>query len=388
MRGSIVFVHGTGVRLTDYRQSVKLVDEQLRAAGIECSLVECAWGDPLGIIFEGNSLPDPPDLPDKEAASQELARWSWLFDDPFAELEMLSIRASPSRRSLPEPGKEPLWSARLTEIKTYKPTPELALLLKRAGMEDLWDDAFVKIIASPIVSEAFQRSEEANELADAGVGLARSVLAQLHVDAVDRQRPPPIPAIRKKLLERLTIDWKSSVFGLGRLLANFCKRIGTDVLRRRRRTFNTAIAGPIGDILLYQSRGEEIRQFIRQTVESAPSPVFLVAHSLGGIACVDLLALPNPPKVSALVTVGSQSPFFYEIDALSSIRRPAVLPKGFPAWLNVFDRNDFLSFVGERLFPERVEDFEAYSGMSFPEAHSAYFRNDVVWAKIKDFIKR
>ncbi|MGT2445905.1 hypothetical protein ACU4I5_26935 (plasmid) [Ensifer adhaerens] len=113
----------------------------------------------------------------------------------------------------------------------------------------------------------------------------------------------------------------------------------------------------------------------------------LVGHSLGGIACVDLLAMPEAPKVHRLVTFGSQSPYFYEIDALTSVKKPDVLPKGFPPWLNLFDRNDFLSFVGERLFPGQVEDFEVKSGASFPESHSAYLGNEDVWTKVRGFIR-
>ena len=46
-----------------------------------------------------------------------------------------------------------------------------------------------------------------------------------------------------------------------------------------------------GDILLYQSRGHDIRAFIEEKLQHAEPPVTIVAHSLGGIACVDLLVL-------------------------------------------------------------------------------------------------
>jgi hypothetical protein len=142
---------------------------------------------------------------------------------------------------------------------------------------------------------------------------------------------------------------------------------------------------PLGDILLYQARGDEVRQFIRDKIMQAMPPVTVVAHSLGGIACVDLLALPNPPPIGCLVTAGSQSPLLYEIGALSSVKPPKPLPPGFPPWLNFYDRNDFLSYVARRLFPT-VTDIEVESGQPFPNSHSAYFGNAAVWQEIREFM--
>jgi hypothetical protein len=47
-----------------------------------------------------------------------------------------------------------------------------------------------------------------------------------------------------------------------------------------------------------------------------------MVHSLGGIACFDMLALPDPPEVARLVTAGSQSPLLYELGALASLKPP------------------------------------------------------------------
>jgi hypothetical protein len=53
----------------------------------------------------------------------------------------------------------------------------------------------------------------------------------------------------------------------------------------------------------------------------AEPSVTVVAHSLGEIACVDLLASSEAHGVERLVTLGSQSPFLYQIDALK-VRQP------------------------------------------------------------------
>jgi hypothetical protein len=99
---------------------------------------------------------------------------------------------------------------------------------------------------------------------------------------------------------------------------------------------------------------------------------------------VDLLALPSPPKVASLVTAGSQAPLLYEMGALLSRKPPEGLPAAFPRWLNIFDRDDFLSYVGGRLF-SGVEDFEFQSGQPFPDSHTAYFGDAEIWKKIGSF---
>ena len=87
---------------------------------------------------------------------------------------------------------------------------------------------------------------------------------------------------------------------------------------------------------MYLARGDAIRDFIAARIEAVPGPVLLVAHSLGGIACVDLLARKDLPKVKLLVTVGSQAYFLYEINALPSRKWGEKLPCHFPSWLNIY----------------------------------------------------
>ena len=115
-------------------------------------------------------------------------------------------------------------------------------------------------------------------------------------------------------------------------------------------------------------------------------PVTLLTHSLGGIACVDLLASTPQAKVTGLITVGSQAPFLYEIDCLPCVRWGQKLPSGFPKWLNIYDERDLLSYIGEGVFPGQVQDFKVDNGQPFPESHSAYWTNRMVWKKIAEFL--
>lgn len=380
MAGSVLFVHGTGVRLEGCSASVAVAKVQAAAAQIDAAIVPCLWGEPLGTVFEGLSLPDSPDSARLEQEGHDLAQWTWLLDDPLAEMERLAIRGVQEGEPAP-PGLEP-WRKKLIAIRAYRPSQDVQALLDRTGMSDFWDAAFRQIVNAPVVDLAFERSDEAQELPDAIAALARAVAAELHNGAMTANVPALSANLRARLCQILTVDWDGGVAGLGTFFADMFKRAGTSMLRRRRGGFNNAIAAPVGDILLYQTQGQKIRDFIRGKIESAEGPVTVLAHSLGGIACVDLLAMPDAPEVHALVTIGSQAAYFHELGALASLQERGTLPPAFPRWLNIYDRSDFLSFVGERVFPGRVRDFEVHSGQPFPDSHSAYIGNPAAWTEI------
>ena len=168
----------------------------------------------------------------------------------------------------------------------------------------------------------------------------------------------------------------------------------------------------------------------------------LFAHSLGGIASFEMLvehaSLPegerpwNIKDLALLITVGSQSSFLYELDALKILRREATAPAAavaeeegeapdqpapaaageapdqpapavageaaasdgssssplspdFPAWLNLYDPSDLLSFLAPPVFPGRVSDEEINSRQPFPESHGAYWDNPKTWEMIKKY---
>ena len=116
--------------------------------------------------------------------------------------------------------------------------------------------------------------------------------------------------------------------------------------------------------------------------------MLVVAHSLGGIASVELLARTADLPVAALVTCGSQAPFLYETDALGHLRRGNALPGHFPRWFNVYDLNDMLSYAAGGVFSGRADDFEVRSRQPFPQCHSAYWSQDKMWQALKTWLGR
>src|SRR4029079_14174247 len=130
-----------------------------------------------------------------------------------------------------------------------------------------------------------------------------------------------------------------------------------------------------------------IRDYIRAKIEAVPGDVYLLAHSLGGIACVDLLAQEPIDRVKGLVTAGSQAPYLHEIGALVSLEPGTQdLPPHFPPWLNLYDPYDFLSYAAAPVFGrragDRVRDHRFESGQPFPQSHSAYWTNPETWMAI------
>ena len=174
---------------------------------------------------------------------------------------------------------------------------------------------------------------------------------------------------------------------VGRFGLNVALRLGATRPAERRRSAITEAAAPaVGDVLMYLARGEPIRTFIADTITAVKAPVVLVAHSLGGIASVDLLATRALPQVELLVTVGSQAPFLYELNALPTLPFGTELPPTVPRWVNIFDRRDLLAYTGAGIFPGRVEDREVDNRAPFPRSHSAYFANERFYAVLDEVL--
>jgi hypothetical protein len=165
-----------------------------------------------------------------------------------------------------------------------------------------------------------------------------------------------------------------------RQIGGLARRTGiSSLLEQKRGAITDSTYPAAADILLYQLRGDDIRKYIRGVLEDSGDSVAILAHSLGGVACVDILQENPVPGVKLLITVGSQAPFFYEIGALPKVPYPDALRDDFPAWLNIYDPQDLLSYVGHDVFPGRVEDVAVNNRLTFPWSHTSYFDNPATW---------
>jgi hypothetical protein len=387
--GTILFVHGTGVRGAEYDETFARLEDGLGARKLAWHLQPCRWGDDFGVKLRagGASIPDYATARAAglivEPDDEDLALWGALYADPVYELRLLTTQEAEPLA----PGQEPP-SAELEGLVERLQVPqELQELLIRTRLDRVWQEGIEAIIRSSEFEDALQTATPASGHPAA---IARAIVAEVITRAQEQGIPlvdgPTRDEIVKLLAGALGGDQRGIWDWLRRHTKSLAMRVVTRRAARKRGAFSD-VASPIaGDILLYQARGDDIRVFIRDCIQAVEPPVILLAHSLGGIACVDLLVTEPAPTVEGLITVGSQAPFLCEIDSLTGLRYGQALPNHFPRWLNLYDPNDFLSFVGGTVFAGKVEDVEIKSGQPFPESHSAYWSSYKFWDHLAKFL--
>lgn len=378
---TLLYIHGTGVRMAGHEATVRLIRSKVEERKLPCQFDDFLWGD-LGVVFEGQSLPDPPER--SEEAQAQAERWEYLRIDPLFDLKLWCTPANGQRAKV---GVKPAWKS----IGVYQPSEVLDAVLAREGLQEIFRNAWERL-TTPAAGETESIPERAfreagSEQALVARAFAEALAAEMMREGADRSPLVlVIPTVAETIVERLLYDWKQVEKGVIRdifhKVTGWVTKVGVRPVRARA---SRAIAPAIGDVLLYQAKGKEVREAIHKKLVHLPNDVFVLAHSLGGIACFELLAQHELPKVKGLITAGSQAPLLYELGALESLKHPNPLPSSFPPWLNLCDRNDLLSYCANRLFGRNADQF--VDSMLPPlEAHSAYWSLDTTWELIRKFM--
>jgi hypothetical protein len=387
---TVVFVHGTGVRKAQYEETFELIKQKLHAQRPDLQVAPCLWGDDLGTHLNatGASIPlydSTLALEKGEEEDYKIVLWEQLYRDPLYELRVLSLK--PVEESGASPFEEQPGDELNSRLESLSPSPKLQAKLEEAGIAEVFDEAREAVIRSEPYNEALQKASDS--LGEYSEAVARAIVAQAMLYCEQEERYPPVltdAELRDEVVELLNRALAEAELGLGewvvKPLWQLAQPIGTWYLKNRRGNVTNTVSPMPCDILLYQSRGDRIRAFIQETIQQAEPPVVLLAHSLGGIACVDLLVKQPLSQVALLVTVGSQAPFLYEINALPSLEYGEPLPEHFPNWLNIYDLRDFLSYIGANVFPNKVQDVLVDNKQPFPRSHSAYWTNPATWNAI------
>jgi hypothetical protein len=385
---TVIFVHGTGIREREYNQTFEIIEQKIHAQRPDIKVAPCLWGE-LGAKFNahGASIPleDATLALSQKEEDADIILWRQLYSDPLYELRLLSLKPIESGNPFGEEPGDILQS----RVASFTPVSQLQAKLQEAGITEVFEQAREIVIRSEPYERALLTVSE-SDLSEYYGAIARAIVAQAMFLSEQQEIFPPIltdAQLRDKVVELLTLALTEAELGLGRWLlkplVELALPMGTNYIKGNRFELTDKISPMPGDILLYQARGEKIRAFIQQQIEQAQPPVVLIAHSLGGIACVDLLVQQQLSQVELLVTVGSQAPFLYEINALYSLEYGQLLPEHFPQqWLNIYDLRDFLSYVGKKIFPDRVQDVVVDSRQPFPRSHGAYWTNTKTWKAI------
>ncbi|MFI5678977.1 hypothetical protein [Streptomyces cellulosae] len=390
---AVVFIHGTGVREPGFSKLAGRVAAGLTALRDGLRIVPYYWAGAHGATLAagGASLPAQPGATVRGLAESPAgpgtgadpddgtAAWAALYADPYAELALAAAGTAPVVER--PPGSvvpQHRLQAQLAALAAQgdAPAAELGPGLARAATD---------LAAHPLLGPAADALDPEN----LAVLAARSLTARVIADALDADAPlVPVGGLRDAVADRLAVALgappRGTERGLRSLLLRTAGSAASRAVVRRRRALTEAAHPAAGDILRYLSRGEAVRADLRTLVAGLEPPVALVCHSLGGIIALDTLIAEPLPQVRLLVTAGSQGPFLYESGSLPTLEHPAPLPPHVPAWLNLYDPRDLLSYLGAGLFPGRVTDIAVDSRQPFPAAHSAYWTNPEVYRHIVD----
>lgn len=387
LRRSVVFVHGTSVRAEGFRSTLATVRAQVTGRMPDVAVRGCLWGEQegAGLACGGASVPGygTRDGTTRDDAGAEAAVWAVLYEDPGYELRLLGLGPPPAQGLT---GGLPPAQRLLTAVSGYQPSDATRAAFARHGLERELTDAVRQVAASSELRDAAATADaNGHEHRHAA---ARAVVAAALAAAAGRGADAVTAATRDDLLSRVSTELHGEGRPIGGMVRKVAAASAVRLTRRygnpRRGALTDRVLPAVGDILRYQARGEGIRSLIRRAVRDAPGDsVTLLGHSLGGVACVDLLAMEEVPRVDQLVTVGSQAPFLYEAGALVSLAHPAQPPEHFPRrWLNVYDPQDWLSYRAAPVFPGVAYDLEVTSGQPFLMAHSAYWSSEEMWEQV------
>ncbi|MDB9345401.1 hypothetical protein PN456_19765 [Nodularia spumigena CS-586/05] len=392
---TVIFVHGISVREPQLSEVFQQIKGELQKEIPNIQVVPCSWGDSLGakLNADGASIPLYDSTRNSHQSSQadeNIVRWMQLYQDPLYELRLLSLKTPEEQDFIP--GKEEPSEKLDKKVRQFSPSNELQDKLKEGGIAAVFSQALQNVVSSNPYQDALVTiSDTLTEHRDA---IARAIIAEAMAICEREDKSALILTdanLRDEVVRFLSNEITYSEAGIGDWLKEQISKLAisktTDHVKRRRGMISDITYPAVGDILLYQGRGQTIRNLIKSYIENAEPPVVLLAHSLGGIACVDLLVEEQLKQVPLLITVGSQAPYFYEVNALQSLEFGKTLPEHFPSWLNIYDLQDFLSYIGGNIFPNKVQDILVDNQQPFPRSHGAYWTNRATWKAIVSRIK-
>jgi hypothetical protein len=381
MGKKLLFVHGTGVRNADYDKSVAKIQRRLADSGLDIDLVECRWGEALGARLDyGLSVPRYQESGGKAELSESEVSWNLVLHDPVLEMQQLNE----AKRQPAPPDSDDREDVRASHAALAKARLSA---FDEHDLGDLLPDAIATVQQD--YAQHLGQARGYLPQGDLAEVLARATVARVYRLASEKNRDLPGRVGRTAMIDFVVAQLVGETRGVGGLLLKPFAHLATLVLTAFRGSLTHWAHKMLGDVLRYQARGADIRDFIADQIDAlADEQVIVFAHSLGGIASLETLIEYRPTNVDLLVTFGSQAPLLFELGALSKLPPNSPLPDGLPLWLNFYDINDPFSYQAKDVFPKGVSDYQVNSGAMFLDAHSAYLDSDQMWTQVLASVKQ
>lgn len=403
----MLLIHGTGgrrdgfTRMLDQAQALFPEDDGGRTIQIEA----LPWGE-IGSKLHANgaSVPGYKDsgggqvhTKPEDTEAYDDALWRVVFRDPYYELEL--ERIAPRKAGPGEPAGKRLWK-RFVELNLADFHEKLKALEIDSAQFDAVHQA---------MKEKADLAEWTQKVPAPVRGLAFTFARALIAGAAGRTTPAPVALFedekrRDELLNALADAIAANEAGIAdwvkKTMGGLVMRAATEFyVLPRRGAASDPLSTFFADIITYQGTGARFRELCRDYLkkQTAGDDVVrvILAHSLGGIIAFETLIAYNKQLqeegrgVDLFITFGSQSPLFYEWDALETLRYGDPLPAHFPRWVNIYDPRDVLAYIGEQVFPnarDKMKDVVCNNQQHVGLAHTTYLDNKQVQDKIREEI--
>lgn len=340
----VLVIHGVSNR--DPAAFEALVHDLSNSLAGAWDLIPAFWGDlggnPLGVA---DTIPDPaasavrraPDVVDESVAMALLA-----LESPTvgAEVARSTARAAIDKRNVVADAAVERVAGPETGTRGVTPADDVRLAIGEHWDAMQWlpliqDEALLRLIGQVIGGTL-------GRMSDGSV-----------VGGAERRGLGDVSGSVKGLLS----DLDRAVGALiGRAAGNFNRYFREHLL--------PTLVGFAGDVFVYEHQYPKIQERVRGILdEHVPGygnegqPISVIAHSLGGMIAFDMAVAGEPRLwISALITFGSQSPFFHVVDprggGLVSYLpgHPVTLPATIEEWTNLWEPLDPLAFIAAKVF--------------------------------------
>lgn len=375
---AILFVHGIAVRVERFNDLLKSVRDGVTQLSPGLDIYGCYWGDLASPeVFKGASVPgflagtrSPIDHITMDAAD-------WIID-PLVQLTALRddeeftggsgiYRMPPEVKDRNErlhQAVEPITNALYEAAPTFTGTGES---VPQHTIRDLVRSVFTEAA----------HADRRLPVSDLCNPIEEALTAALWLEAAGNEGGFASSfnwTAARATVQAAVNEQLGGARGLGHVgqhSLSFAMRHGL------RQLLMQTLAMGVGDVLVHAHHRQQILQRMHEAVGTIPAdePLTIVGHSLGGVIAFDYCRIASR-SVARLVTVGSQVGLFAELgvfDCQTDERTGKLLPSiRAEQWLNLYDRDDVLSFLAAPVFVGAV-DHEIDTGAPFPPAHSEYW---------------